>query len=78
MSYTIVMDEEARGRQIEAQINRAFRHCRIGKVTRKVKVQPLSPIPFSPVEPYRWPGTDWEPKPAPTPYFEYRHNTCAP
>ncbi|UXS24209.1 hypothetical protein [Agrobacterium tumefaciens] len=34
--YTIVVDERERERQFENGINKAVRHCKIGKVTRKL------------------------------------------
>ncbi|WCA57782.1 hypothetical protein G6M16_008760 [Agrobacterium tumefaciens] len=40
--YTIVVDERERERQFENGINKAVRHCKIGKVTRKVEARDLS------------------------------------
>lgn len=35
MSHTVIIDEDYRARQFENRLNSVFRHCRIGKVTRK-------------------------------------------
>jgi hypothetical protein len=53
--YTIVVDERERERQFENGINKAVRHCKIGKVTRKTR-----PVPDQIMDMFRgafWPHT---------------------
>lgn len=52
MSKTEIVTPQVQERQIENQINRAVRHCRIGKVTEKRPRHygPYAPQPFAPID----------------------------
>lgn len=72
MSYTIVIDEQARERCFENRINETFRHCRIGGVMRKFQIlggKMVAPRSWYP-DPVR---------PPPTPVFSggYVHTTTS-
>ncbi len=36
MSYTVIIDEHEREQRFENRLNEIYRHCRIGKVMRKM------------------------------------------
>ncbi len=56
LSYTVVIDEREREQRFENRLNVLFRHCRIGRIQRKVQIlggalvpsgvwsQPLQPV----------------------------------
>ncbi len=62
--YTIVVDERERARQFENGINKAVRHCKIGKVTRKTH-----PVPDQIKDMFR--GAFWPHTGAPLPTQTY-------
>lgn len=45
MSYTTIVDEDARARYFENRLNEIIRHCKIGKVTRKGSPSPFALTP---------------------------------
>lgn len=59
MTNTIIIDENLLEQQVENSINRSVRHCRIGKVTRK-----LLPQGGGAIIPQGW--TPWYPFAGPT------------
>jgi len=54
MSHTVVLTEDLREQRAENSINRAVRHCRIGKVTPKAPVF-VPGVPFKGLPVFQWP-----------------------
>jgi hypothetical protein len=57
MSYTVVVDEREREQRFENRLNVLYRHCRIGRVSRKMQILSGEMVarPFFPPNPVRWP-----------------------
>ncbi len=73
MTHTTIVDESARGRRFENRLNEVYRHCRIGKVTRKMQ---------TPGGKWVSPMLSWHPdpgKPPTSPFFSggYVHTTSS-
>ena len=69
MSYTVVIDERERERRFENRINETFRHCRIGRVMRKITLHGGKVV-----TPRAWYPDPTRPPPAPF-YGGYVHTT---
>ncbi|ASS55899.1 hypothetical protein [Rhizobium leguminosarum] len=57
MSYTVIVDEREREQRFENRLNVLYRHCRIGRVSRKMQILGGKKVsrPFFPPHPGCWP-----------------------
>jgi hypothetical protein len=54
--YTVVITEAERARMMSNEINKSFRHCKIGKVVEKRIYRPVNVPGLSPYgKPFSWP-----------------------